>query len=1167
MFDYQFRNCSLLLIGIIALFSSVSISFAASFENIELNTDEYYLVDVKVNKLTLLTDVEIYVFDNEVYIPYLSIIEALELKHNSRFNDDYYQVFLDSKSNWIDIKNAKENLNAPVNTVLKWASSDYEKLFSTALMSLILNVKIDFDSSLLSLNIETNDEKYMFPIEKRLSRISEEKVVKSRRSNVGKPRHFYSEEVLIDHYHLITPPTGAIGLSMYSNPQKDINLGINTSLSADFLYHSGTLNLYKNNDSDIKAYLRFNGAKTSPYEILPLGISNYDFGDVSASSTGSSVGGSGIGFTFRSSEVNFSRDFGKTVIEGQATSGWEAELYLDGYFIAQQKVDENGLYKFEDVTTEYGTNTYKVKLYGPFGELEERVETINISGNWLKKGETRFKGGFIEKDEYLLQGGIENGFSPDNIYYGFDYGINDKYQLGMTLSGLKINGETRKEANLNLQTSLKDLLIENEFKINDDGDVGLTISGQGIISNRTNYSFTYNYNQFDIDNGRDVKTRVNQYLSSGFSGYNKTLIPFSYSFSAGIVDSISGTKINRISNTLSTSFSDNNLYNTLVYLPNDGEGYFRGSFGYSGSVYGARFNVTTSYSYLDSLNFDGSRMNIYKDFDSGYSANIRAEYLVNYDDFNFDETKKEDDWRITGSIAKTFERFQLSGAFQQDNKKNWNVSLGLSFSLGYDHVNNKISIASSGIYGGATLDLTAYLDRNSNSVLDENDLALPNVIFGPYKNWVENKTSSTGRVVLQGVPVNRPVSFSAFLEDGISSSVSTYSIYSHSGGYIKANIPFTIKTDLNGYLYSFNDGDSQAVKDAFIELVNDEGKVVKQTKTSHDGYYEFQGINSGVYIIRVSQSYLTLRGLKSEPSEYLLETPSQGGFVEIQEITLYPLSEKLNITNLKKVEFNIDNYDAAIDVSKVSQGIFINIDKNKKFEKSDLNSDIVKRPTLKSAVLIKNNDLIKKEPIVQTYDDFEAEKDLSTKLDQAKKQNMYGLQFGSYENEKNANEKAADLKSKIDDLNFQLINQDGLFKIISSGYESLIAANKFRDDLRREYGVNSFSVQFDQKLKIHDDSKVNKNDKKSFSGFSIQVAAVKNLNNVHSVIKDLPDTYSFYYADNNAYKIVLIGLFNDKKAAVDALADLKIRFSIDGWVKDVGSLNNLVLLELSEENK
>ncbi|MDP4985338.1 SPOR domain-containing protein [Pseudoalteromonas tunicata] len=1193
MFDKMFTAPAFIFVFFLLL-GLTQTAYASTFEKIELNEDEYILVDVRIRDWNLLSDIDIYRFDDVLYVPALSIIQALELQNTARLNDGFIQVVIGSSTRWVDLN--QKTANIKLSDKVRWSSNGLELLVAIDLLAELLDANLEYQSTMLRLSITPRNEDFQFPIEKRMNRKLDDSKTQYRATDLGPRRYFSSQEVLLDHYHLLTPPTGNVGLNMYTTDTQTLGYALNTSLSSDFLYHSATLNLTKGINRDLRGNIRFSGAPKSPYDIMPLGIDNYEFGDITLSGTGSSVGGRGVGIAFRSSERNFSRNFGTTVIEGDANPGWEAELYVDGFFVSQQKVTETGRYFFENVPTEFGINTYKVKLFGPYGEEDERIETIDISGNWLKPGNTRFKGGAISQNTSLLHNDLSESLKLNNVYYGFDYGLTEMHQLGVTLGiANKEDEENQRELQLTLQSGFQGLLINNRLKI-DQRDLDYSLAGQGRITNNYNYNFNYNYFRLDYKNTlNNLDTIDSHSVNVGFSGRSSALKSLFYGMDARINKNSKGTELSAINMRFSTSVESFNFYNYLTYQPqskSEGDDFgnekYTGAFGWSADFFEVKNNLSVNYNYQDSIEFESLDFSYYTDLAEGYFLSGKFEY--NAKTFKDDgSVRRPENWVFGAGLTKSFEHYNLNGSFEYNSDDHWAIGIGINFSLGYDHVNNQVKVSSSGLYGGANLDLTAYLDRNSNNILDENDLALSDVEFGPYVDWKEYKTGPSGRVVIQGVPTNSVVGFSGAWGRGVQPTVPSYSLYTHSGGYIKANIPFTIKSDLIGYLYIAMNDEEQAVKDAVIELVGANGEVVRSAVTAHDGYYDFNGINAGDYYIRVSPQFLAQRGLKSEPGAYHFPTPPQGGFVEAQSIILYPMAADVAINSIKEIELTEFNYDPAIEKSKLGLGIFVKPQQ----VATKIKAPVIKAPKLKSATVVKPFTTSSTLPVVNfeevqlksqsnlglsaqksvnepTIDNVVTQNNINAAAAQNISENAgmaeaetapqavvtdavdtrWAVQLASYQNKNIASSDLALLKQQLTGVNLQLIEDKTLFKIVQLGFSSVIEASNAAKKIKDKYNFDAFAIE----LPLMGMNELPE-PLLSQAKFSIQLAALKSQKLALDMIKRLPENQQYYTAQHNGNFLVLLGLFSERNQA--EIHKSKLDNSLNGWIKSLEAVTEI----------
>ena len=103
--------------------------------------------------------------------------------------------------------------------------------------------------------------------------------------------------------------------------------------------------------------------------------------------------------------------FDTTDIRGPLSSGWEAELY-DGEqllgFVTD--ADLNGDYVFSDITLRPGYNRFTVKLFGPYGQRDERIIKIMGGAELCPENEMQYSFGLVRRD--ALEGRLKRRAPP-----------------------------------------------------------------------------------------------------------------------------------------------------------------------------------------------------------------------------------------------------------------------------------------------------------------------------------------------------------------------------------------------------------------------------------------------------------------------------------------------------------------------------------------------------------------------------------------------------------------------------------------------------------------------------------------------------------------------------------------------------------------------------------
>ena len=167
--------------------------------------------------------------------------------------------------------------------------------------------------------------------------------------------------------------------------------------------------------------------------------------------------------------------------------------------------------------------------------------------------------------------------------------------------------------------------------------------------------------------------------------------------------------------------------------------------------------------------------------------------------------------------------------------------------------------------------------------------------------------------------------------------------------------------------------------------------------------------------------------------------------------------------------------------------------------------------------------------------------------------NDWGLQFGSYENEANAQDDLNKLSRKIPNLKLQVVSLDNFFKLLAIGFSSYDEAAVSSQQLRLEQNVDSFVTKVKSNLaKVVNNPKISQIEYDNY--FSIQVAAVKSLEQAKEIYKKLPADFDYYTGENQKNIILFIGLYSNKQ---EALAALETNVGLNGWVRSLKNVKNI----------
>ncbi len=889
--------------------------FANSYNQAPLNDEQFLLLDVKSKNLRFLEAVDAYTIDEQILLPVAPLLQALEMNFVVSVTEGTIKLTRNNTTVEIDLVNQTDSGPlADIEPTLHWSNESDELLVSHLLIEALIDAPMTFSMSALAIDI--NNTKAPFPVVQRLAR--EERRRKAIRVQPGgipddASKIIFADEFILDTYQLFSPPHANINLNSISSGGNTTDTKLTSFVQSNFdlLYHYTELTLNKQTGSDVATNLSFNRHQASPYESFALGIKNYSFGDIFGKSDNLTLGNQGgIGLSVSRRPVNYSRKFGAVTIEDMATPGWEIELYRGGILLETSTVPADGRYVFEDVETLFGVNRFEIKLYGPYGEEEVQHKNIRITSTQLKSGEYGFSSYVLDAGNKLLEGinGESRAFNPDTFGFAYDYGLNDKLTLGFNLTQKEDNqNKTQQFVGTELQTSIPGALISlNASHQLGEGYAGL-FSVVGRLWDSTTYQFNYekdnNFQTEDTNLDRDL-------ISASMSGrLFKTGYTNAVTFNGSDQSDILNV-INRVSGRVGKL----NLTNNLTYQETQFKGgndsndteTFTGDFSVAGRLSSdLRLSGSLRYDLKDNAEIDQFRLNTGYRITDKMNFNSQLEYTP-------DSTNK---WRINNSLAWSAKNATFHSSVSYDANDQWSVSLGLTFSLGYDHHNNNWMMNAKNMASLGTLDINSYLDQNNNQQLDEGDVALPGVKFGHSKLWEGIVSNEEGKVVLPFISTFSPTPVSPSWVEGVSPSTRSYSIYTHPGSRISAQIPFTVKTTISGFIL-LNDENGEPLANTNVLLKDHSGNTSGRTLSDEDGYYEFIDIEPGRYQIFIDPAALTSRTLKSDPGSLQFTTPAAGGYFELGVIAAIPGSQSAsNATRVVKP--TIDNYEPLEEIEQL----------------------------------------------------------------------------------------------------------------------------------------------------------------------------------------------------------------------------------------------------------
>lgn len=583
---------------------------------------------------------------------------------------------------------------------------------------------------------------------------------------------------------------------------------------------------------------------------LPLGFKEAQGGDVNIqhrSLITNSSNGRGVSVTTYPSYRT--PEFDRITVDGTGVPGWEVELYRNDILETFGTVDEKGEYRFEDVPLTVGNNQIRVVLYGPQGQVQERIENHQVSGGMQKPGQTDYAVGMVDADRPFILLGGNNSTKPRGMA-GSAYvahGLNERVTVFGSVSELPTVEEKKSYATAGVMGSFLNSLGQAElFKQSRGGhalDLRFATELLGIRLNLQS-AFFRGFESPDAGYGQNAKTyegelRANKNVKTFLGGLglqlavkhreNKTGLPFStvnFQQSFGL----SGLHLSNSINAAFTDFRKENSTGKIDATVRLKNWQFRSAFDYN--MYPRRE--------ISSVNGEVR----YTDRD-GFSAAVNAQH-------NFLTLDRSAGVQLGYDFGKVLGSFDMNWV----KEGGYSFSLRASTSLGPHGPNGKYVASSKKISRDAPVQGHVFLDNDGDKVFSEGDEPVPEAQLLIDRSSGSATGDENGYVIARGGTPNSVASVevnkSGLIDPYYQPALPGYSTVLRPGSMPMFEFPVIETGAIDGTVYRANGSPISGMK---LQLINESGEVVMTSETAYDGYYTFEFVPPGTYTVRADPSY------------------------------------------------------------------------------------------------------------------------------------------------------------------------------------------------------------------------------------------------------------------------------------------------------------------------
>jgi len=713
-------------------------------------------------------------------------------------------------------------------------------------------VDVDLYSSLLTIKSEEK-----FPFISRLER-------KRRFDQVNKTSHVFDKGYprFFEPYASWTTPK--INATIRGSL---INNSTGTTGSVDYSIH-GTNDVFKlestlyltGTDKEPVSDGRLTLGRKDPNSQLlgPMNATEFAFGHLSSPVSNRILRSSEaqVGAMVGSYPLSLQREYDRHTFEGELPLDWEVELYHNSALIGYQQSSADGKYRFENVPLYIGTNHFRLVFHGPQGQIKEETHNFELSDAVIKPG----------KQYYLLQA-TSDADGGNQVSALYDMGLARNLSLSLGFHDLTLGSaylmaqppEKRQYGRLGLRGMLGGVFLTSDINQDNKGGQLSEVAAHFQLGRNTQIRAT----SVALDNfvseaypllPDPLQSRNELSLNTAIP---KSLLPrIPIRFTVAQEQYQSGLTSSSLDNTMSMYVSRLSLTNQLLFTNYSGQpSTLTGSFQLSKST--RRFSVRgeIGYSVEPSSNLTSAAVTV---------DNIKAgkDGILAFG-WNRAVTVATDQYSLRFSRPKGNMAINASASYSSTGTTS--VSVGATFGVGREPREGAWKVTATPIAGMGAASARVFMDNNGDGIFNGNDTPLPNVKLKRGGSPLPVATDAHGIAYVTNLPPYTGVDLEPAmesLEDPLLAPIlKGVRLESRPGAVAVIDFPIIPTGEIDGTTYLFRNNLPEEVGQVVIEIIDENGRVIKTTESAPDGFYVVSSLPMGKYLIRVSPDQIEKLGL------------------------------------------------------------------------------------------------------------------------------------------------------------------------------------------------------------------------------------------------------------------------------------------------------------------
>ncbi len=798
--------------------------------------------------------------DDKLYLPLAEMMSLLEFNIKVDPQKGTAEgTFIDSEHNFaLDVHDSEVTANHkqyPLskdsifvkNDQIYVSADDFSKWF---------DIQSRFDKKMMALALDTS---VVLPVESRMKRHNLwDKLMAAQKA---KQQNYQTVE---NPYQLISWPFIDVNLSSsYSSDSSSSSSSSSftnnfTLLSAGDLGYL-TTKIYAGGSSDDQLNnLRIVAGRKDPKaELLgPLQATAFSLGDIdSPALTLVTTNSLSRGISITNRALNTPDNFDTHTFVGNAMPGWEVELYRNNVLLAFQIADNNGRYEFRDIPLVYGTNTFRIALYGPQGQSEDRIETYLVGSTMLKPDQFEYTFSVNQEGESLINLDSQSTTGESTVPRGWRgiaearYGVAQFLTLGAGAAQAELNDGTHRYMTGSANTSFFGVLTEGNFvkDIASGWATGLTaITSIYDVSVRARHRIFNNFTS-EIENNPSDPRKSETTLDMNGQYYLPLIEDLNFGVRAKRETFTYQVPRLTYSSSYSKAIWGISFSNTLDLI-RDTKQRIQGNLGVQTRLWNILFRFDGRYDVEPIMGPNGAMLTTQYRLTDELSGQTQL----------FRELGDADGTSIRQTINWDLQDYRLSFSGEMNDKYNATFGVNLVFSVAHDEMFNRWHTQSQSMSGSGAIANKVFVDDNYNNTPEENEKVFTDAILRMNRVPIRPRDDTTFIAPVGAYePVNVDVDASTFKDPMLSSSIEGFRVTTRPGDVINLQFPVVSTSEIDGNVKLIDrDGKRHDIPDIVIELQDKNGKLIKRVMSESDGYFVLTRVLPGEYILTIPSEAL-----------------------------------------------------------------------------------------------------------------------------------------------------------------------------------------------------------------------------------------------------------------------------------------------------------------------